>query len=105
MPAQLKRQIISHCWLRSSFNKSLPSLFVFRQRFDQVIEAQPKTPTVVEEDDREEKRDDKQYRQHLLVIDARDCEEEKARHKDDELSRDHVCQDCPDKESLFALEQ
>lgn len=41
---------------------SLPSLFIFRQGFNQVIEAEPKTPTVVKEGDREEKRQDEECR-------------------------------------------
>ena len=59
----------------------------------------------MKEGDREEKRDDKQYRQHLLIIDARHAEEEKAEQKDDELSCDHVGQDRAHEKTLFTLKQ
>ncbi len=54
-------------------SRSLPPLFVLRQRLDQVIEAQPETPTVVEERNREEKRHYEEYRQHTLIISTGDC--------------------------------
>ena len=45
---------------------------VLRERFHDVVEAQPQTPTVMIEGDREGKRQDEEHGQHNRVVEPQD---------------------------------
>ena len=78
---------------------------VFRQGFDEEVEAQPQAPTVVIESNRENQCQYEEQDEDAFVISPHDQEEEEANQQDHKLGGDDVGQDCADKEAVFPLEK
>lgn len=78
-------------------------LFVFRKLLDEVVEAQPKSPTVMVKGDREDDGDDEQQHQYVLVIGANHQQTEEAENEDYELGCNDVCQDRAHEKPVLAF--
>ncbi len=78
-------------------------LLVFGQRLDEVIETEPKTPTVMIKGDRKDQCDGKQHRQHALILSAKYEQAKEAKNQDYEFGDDDVCKDRADKEPVFTF--
>ena len=78
-------------------------LLVFGQRLDEVIETEPKTPTVMIKGDRKDQCDGKQHRQHALILSAEYEQAKEAKNQDYELGDDDICENCAYKEPVFTF--
>ena len=78
-------------------------LFVFWKLLDEVVEAEPKGPTVMVKGDRKDHGDDEQQYQYVLIIGANHQQTEEAEDQDHELGGDDVCQDRAHEEPVLAF--
>src|SRR5690242_17584393 len=78
---------------------------VLRQRFNDEVETEPQTPTVMVERDRKNQRHNEKNDEHPVVIRAENQETKETDEQDRKLGRNHVCEDCANKKAVFALEQ
>jgi len=76
---------------------------IFRQILNQIIQAEPTTPTVVEERYREDDCQREQQPQDCVVLKTNDQETEKADCQNYQLGDHHVGQNGADEEDFFPL--
>jgi hypothetical protein len=77
---------------------------IFRQILNQVIQAKPTTPTVVEESNREDDCEREQQPQDCIVFKTNDEETEKADCQNYQLGDHHVGQNGANEKAFFPLE-
>ena len=78
---------------------------VLWQRFNQVIEGEPETPTVMKESERKQQRQHKQPDQNRLIAAAYHQQPDEAHHQNYKFSSNDIGQNRAYEKTLFAFEE
>ena len=78
---------------------------VLREGFDDEVEPEPQTPTVVIEKHRKDQPHRKQQHQHIVVIGANYQQKEETNQQNHEFRGHYVREDRTHKKPIFTLEQ